>query len=176
MTESDDEKDCGDNLSDMFGDLFGDFDMMDRRFEKMFSDLSKLKDCDVKTYGYTMVRGPDGIPHVREFGNMADSNKMLGSGTSDIDEPLTDVSVDARDKVRATVELPGVAKENIELEVSGDSLKVSADTAQRNFEKTIALPRTVDPDSAVARLNNGILEVTMDSVERRPKGKMIQIQ
>ena len=36
--------------SDIFDDLFGGFDAMNRRFEALFSDL---KNCDnVKTYGY----------------------------------------------------------------------------------------------------------------------------
>ena len=44
--------------SDIFDDLFGGFDAMNRRFEALFSDL---KNCEnVKTYGYTMYRGPDG--------------------------------------------------------------------------------------------------------------------
>jgi HSP20 family protein len=154
---------------DMFDDLFGGFEAINQRFEQLFSNLT---DCDVKTYGYTMVRGPDGVPHVHEYGNAIEDQHSLGEG---VREPLTDVSSSDDGKVRVVVELPGVEKEDIGLEGTKDSLKVSVDTTTRKFEKTLALPNDVDPNSAVARYNNGILEVTMTSLEAKPRGKKIAI-
>ncbi len=156
--------------SDIFDDLFGGFDAMNRRFEALFSDLKNYD--NVKTYGYTIYRGPDGVPHVYEYGNAVDERHMIGDNVND---PLTDVTVDG-DNVRIVIEVPGLKKEDIELEVCDDSVKVSANTEKRKVDKTIPLPHADDPDSTVAVYNNGILEITLKSLEAKPKGKRIEIQ
>ena len=46
---------------DIWNDLFGGFDRMNRRIEDMFSQMD-MNGSDVKTYGYTMYQGPDGVP------------------------------------------------------------------------------------------------------------------
>ena len=53
---------------DIWNDLFGGFDSLNRRIEDMFSRMD-MSGPDVKTYGYTMWQGPDGVRHVKEFGN-----------------------------------------------------------------------------------------------------------
>lgn len=153
---------------DLWSSLFGDFDSMQRRFEKMFSDLS---DGNSKTYGYTMYQGPDGIPHVREFGNAVNEfSPRLGTSR----DPFTDVTRNG-DEVFVTVEIPGVRKEDIVLEGNGSSLKVSVDAESKRFDKTVALPCEVDEDSFSAEYNNGILEVRMKAKEAAPGTRRIQI-
>ena len=112
------------------------------------------------------------LPHVYEYGNAVDERHMIGDNVND---PLTDVAVDG-DNVRIVIEVPGLKKEDIQLEGSSDSIRISANTETRKFDKTIALPHEVDPDSAVAVYNNGILEITLRSLEVKPKGKKIEIQ
>lgn len=156
--------------NDIFDDLFGGFEAMNRRFEALFSDL---RNCDnVKTYGYTMYRGPDGVPHVYEYGNAVDERHMIGENVRD---PLTDVTTED-DRVRVTVEVPGIKKEDIRLESFEDSVRISVDNGSKKFDKTVALPSTVDPDSAEAVYNNGILEITMKSVKKRNEGKIVEIK
>lgn len=147
---------------DIWDGFFGaDFDAFNRRINRMFSEMENLAGADVKTYGYTMYQGPDGVPHFREFGNTPGGNVRIASRGSD--EPFSDVVRDG-DVVRATVELPGVAKEDISLEGSRNTLVVSVDTPTKQFSKTLALPCDVDADSARAVYNNGMLEVTIDVV------------
>lgn len=158
-------------MSDYLWDsLFGDFDSIQRRFEKMFSDLSG---GDSKTYGYTMYQGPDGIPHVREFGNAVNEFSPRLSGASR--DPLTDVTRNGED-VFVTVELPGVKKEDIVLEGNGNSLKVSVDSESKRFDKTVALPCEVDEESFSAEYNNGILEVRMKAKDSAPGTRRIRIE
>lgn len=150
-----------------FQNIFGN--MGDLR--KMVADMMKnIGDPNVQTYGYTMYKGPDGVPHVHEFGNAA--NAAIPTG--DVREPLTDVCQDGN-VVRITVELPGVTKEDIHLEGTDSSMTVSVDTDARKFKKTIAMPCTVNPNSAKAEYNNGMLEVTVDSKEKTQKPKNIKI-
>lgn len=152
--------DDNDDMWKDFGRLFeSDFESMNRRLDRMFSDLRNTP--GVKTYGYTMFQGPDGVPHVQEFGNTSANGSLLaGSPAEALAEPLTDVTQDG-DVVRATAEIPGVRKEDVILEGTPSSLTISVDTPKRKFSKTLAMPCDVDVDSARATCNNGILEVTL---------------
>ena len=153
----------------LWNSIFGDFGDIERRFERMFDELSK---GNGKTYGYTMYQGPDGIPHIREYGNAVGSCSPMISASEK--EPFTDVTRNG-DSVSVVVELPGVKKEDIVLEGTKSSLQVSVDTEGKNFRKSIALPCEVDEDSAHAEYNNGILEVTLKAKNPMGSGKRIEI-
>ena len=154
---------------ELWNSIFGDFGDIERRFERMFSELSK---GNGKTYGYTMYQGPDGIPHVREYGNSVGTCSPMISASER--EPFTDVTRDG-DKVSVVVELPGVKKEDIVLEGNRTSLQVSVDTESKKFRKSIALPCEVDEGSAKAEYNNGILEVSLTAMNPIGSGKRIAI-
>src|SRR3954453_14542883 len=75
-------------------DMFRSFDDMHKEMDRMFnvfddvssnapkdlvreyqtSDGAKVREGGPIVYGYSMTIGPDGKPHVREFGNVKDSN------------------------------------------------------------------------------------------------------
>ena len=154
---------------DLWNSIFGDFGDIERRFERMFSELSK---GNGKTYGYTMYQGPDGIPHVREYGNSVGTCSPMISASER--EPFTDVTRNG-DKVSVVVELPGVKKEDIVLEGNRSSLQVSVDTENKKFRKSIALPCEVDENSATAEYNNGILEVNLTAKNSLESGRRIAI-
>ncbi len=156
---------------DMWNDLFGGFESLNRRIADMFSQMD-VSGPDVKTYGYTMYQGPDGVRHVREFGNSGSRFNALAPG--DVREPFTDVTDDG-DVVRAVAEIPGVAKEDIGLECTGNMLSIRVDSNGRRFEKDLALPCEVDTESARAEYNNGLLEVTFDKAAPSRKGRAISI-
>lgn len=92
--------------------------------------------------------------------------------------------------VAVTAELPGLARDDIEITIREDTLTIKGERKQpanddrvvwhrreRNFgpfSRTVALPFRVDPDQAEARFMNGLLEVEI----QRPKAdqpKKIQI-
>lgn len=142
-------------------------------FNKRIEDLFSMMDMsgpDVKTYGYTMWQGPDGVPHVQEYGNSG-----YRMGLPEAREPFTDVSEEDA-VVRAVAEIPGVNKEDIELSCTRSALTIKATTPGREFEKTLALPCDVDTDSAKAEYNNGLLEVTLDKISSSEEGKRISIE
>lgn len=177
MTDYDNNRNNNDAL-----DVWSDFDrffadnfaQMNHRLDRMFDDFANTP--GVRTYGYTMYQGPDGIPHVQEFGNSAgDQGLLAGSPAERIREPLTDVTQDGN-QIRATAEIPGVNKSDIELDSSPTSLTITVDTPRHKFCKTLALPCDVDPDSAKAEYNNGILEVTMTALKPAEVKKRIKVQ
>lgn len=152
-------------------DIWSDWESLFKNFDKRFKEMLSEAGDNVRTYGYTMYQGPDGVPHVREFGNAVGDYTPLPAGTR---EPFTDVTREG-DKVHVTVELPGVRKEDIDLEVTDSTLSVSVDTESKKFAKSIALPCDVKSDTAKAEYNNGILEVVMESKRSSPKGKKVKI-
>lgn len=157
---------------DIWDDLFGGrFDAMAKRMERMFSELERLDGATVRTYGYTMYRDSDGNNHVREFGNSAGNHGLLSDTAR---EPLTDVCLE-NGTVRAIIEIPGVSKEDIMLEGTKSTLSVSVNTDSRKFAKTLALPCDVDLNSATAEYNNGILEITLATVDSPASKKKIDI-
>jgi HSP20 family molecular chaperone IbpA len=152
---------------DIWNDLFGGFESLNRRMEAAFSGLDG---ANVQTYGYTMYRGPDGIPHIREYGNSG-SRIPQSVGARD---PVLDISRDG-DDVRAVLELPGVPKEDIELSGTDSTLCVTVRTPGKEIVKEIALPCKVDASTAHAECNNGLLEVTVKAAGSAEKVR-IEVQ
>lgn len=75
------------------------------------------------------------------------------------------------------IELPGVNKEDIELEVFDDRVLHLKVNGEKKIDRVIQLPQIVDPESIKAKANNGILEVTVKTKEEKKKeGKKIDIE
>lgn len=124
-------------------------------------------------YGFSMSVGSDGKPVIREFGNVEPTAK--GPLLKEEREPLVDVMDEGREVVVVT-ELPGVEKEEIKLEATERSLKISVDSAKRRYLKELDLGHLVDPRTAKATYKNGVLEVRLlKSDEKRPT-QPIQIE
>ncbi|UCD96904.1 MAG: Hsp20/alpha crystallin family protein, partial [Candidatus Bathyarchaeota archaeon] len=80
------------------------------------------------------------------------------------------------DHIEIYMELPGVEKEDIQLNVIEDIVEVKA----KDFFKRVNLPtQTTDPEKATSKYRNGVLEI---NVPKRPKqkderpGKKIKIE
>ena len=75
----------------------------------------------------------------------------------EVREPLTDVFED-KESVKFYVELPGVEKDDIQLNVTDGRAEIKA----KNFYKAVDLPnRNLDSEKASANYKNGVLEVTI---------------
>ena len=88
-------------------------------------------------------------------------------------------------------ELPGIAKEDFKVTVSGNTLTVSGEKKQEekvekkdyhriersygSFCRSMRLPKEVDDNKVKASLNNGILEVRL-STTKKAKQKKITIK
>lgn len=83
-----------------------------------------------------------------------------------------------RDHYYARFEIPGVRKENVKIELSNNLLTVSAEKKEKrgdeelsfSLTRTISVPDTVKADAISAKLEDGILTVTLPKTEeRKPK-------
>ena len=99
--------------------------------------------------------------------------------------PACDVFED-KDAVKLLAELPGVRPEDVKLSVENNLLTIRGEKQRRSgdrsgrvhslernygrFERSFALPSTIDPDRISAGFEHGILTVTIPKAERaRPR-------
>jgi len=74
------------------------------------------------------------------------------------------------------VEIPGVAKDKIKIDVYDSTVEVKSEDPQRKYHKIIDLPLDANIETAKSKYINGILEITFDKKkETKPKGKQIKI-
>ena len=142
----------------------------------------KVKEMGPFVYGYTMTVGPDGKPRVREFGNVRSPLAGFGLGASNRPlisserEPMADITTTDKE-VKAIVEMPGVNKENIKINVQDNSVEVKSDDPQRKYHEIIDLPPETDTETAKSTYKNGVLEIIFTKKnESKPKGKDIKVE
>jgi HSP20 family protein len=99
--------------------------------------------------------------------------------------PACDVFED-KDAVKIVAELPGVEAEDVKISLENNLLTIRGEKRQKAeetnervhryersygaFERTFALPTTVDPEKIAADYANGLLTVTIPKAERaRPR-------
>jgi len=163
-------------------DIFEEFDrleaMMDEMMRRFFETPFIRGEGETKVYGpyiygFSMTIGPDGKPIVREFGNVRPS--VFGPKIREEREPLVDI-MEGEGEISVIAELPGVDKEDINLNATKDTLVISVDTPQRKYYKELKLPAEVDPKSAKATYKNGVLEVKLKKISRVGKGERIKVE
>lgn len=164
-----------------WGDIFDEFDEyfrdMRRRMNRLIRDAMSGKLPEPGKggpyiYGWSFRIGPDGKPVFQEFGNIPHVGTVEIPGSR---EPLVDVQ-ETDDEVQITAEVPGVKKEDIDLEVTGNTLIIKVEGKDRKYYKEVELPAEVDPDSAKASYNNGVLDIQLKKVKPKAKGKKIKIK
>jgi HSP20 family protein len=167
----------------MFEDFFKDIENevpKDLVRERRLPDGSISREFGPFVYGYSLTIGPDGKPVIREFGNVKPFTKpfrapRLGMEFKEEREPLVDV-LDEGDYIRVVAELPGVEKSDINIESTEKIMTISASSERRKYNKKIEMPSEIDPASAKASYNNGILEIKVKKAVPVPKGKRIKIE
>lgn len=107
--------------------------------------------------------------------------------------PPVDVS-ETGDEVVVRAEIPGISKENLEIEVLPESLSLKAEVSEEreekgetfhrrerswsSFQRAIPLPAEVKTEEVKAKLEHGVLEVRMPKTERAkaPTPKKVTIE
>jgi len=109
-------------------------------------------------YGFS-IRTLAGKPVIESFGNIRETTR--GPVVEEVREPMVDV-FDEKDHILIIAELPGVAENEIKIEVVGDILNLTASDKDRKYAKELLLPDKVKPESMKTSYNNGILEITLE--------------
>ena len=87
------------------------------------------------------------------------------------------MSYEDRDKdIVFTIDMPGVAKKDIDINIEPNSISVKAENGgKRKYNYSRRFKPTIDVDSAKATFKNGVLDITVNKIDAKPKGKTIKI-
>ena len=69
--------------------------------------------------------------------------------------------IDGKNSIAVVIEIPGVEKSDIKIEIKESKLVVST-TSSKNYYKEIPLESKIISNSARAKYNNGILEIIIN--------------
>lgn len=106
-------------------------------------------------------------------------------------EPACDV-VEKPDKIVVTAEMPGIPKEEIDIAVSENSIEIKGEVEKKEEEKEegylrrersyasfyrcMDLPAEIIPEKVDAKLDHGVLEITIPKKEATPKKKLHKVK
>jgi HSP20 family protein len=154
-------------------DLFGDFDEM---FEEMLREFERIGPGEQVSgpffYGFSINQRPGEEPEIREFGNIRPEGGRIEIGER---KPLVDV-FDSDKAVQVVAEMPGIEKEDVELNVEGRELEIKASRGDRKYHEFVELPADIDIDSAKASYKNGVLDITLNKVQKPARKKKINVE
>lgn len=171
------------NIDDIFNNLDGEFQRIRKQMDNFMKDsfegnISESNKRNPFVFGFSVKTGPDGFPIFEEFGNtrMNPFGKTGEKPTVDTRrEPLTDIN-ETEDQIAITVELPGVSKEDIDINVMEDKVEVNVKTESRKYFKSIDLKSLVETESSKATYTNGILDLVLKKKESdKPKGTKVKV-
>jgi HSP20 family protein len=166
-----------------------EFEEWFRRTRKLFEEMDKMIDEMIREsfgafggregrvigpyyYGFSITIGPDGVPRIREWGNIRPG---IRPRISEAIEPFMDV-IEEEDVVRVVMDMPGVEKEDISVEATENEVVVSAERGDRKYRKTVTLPCRVKPETAKATYKNGVLTITIEKAEKEKKAKGLRVK
>jgi HSP20 family protein len=104
--------------------------------------------------------------------------------------PAVDV-YETEENVYIVFDMPGVPRENTDIHVSGDELEVAGKTEREerkgsvlyseicrsDYSRTFTLPDIIDKEKIAAKLENGVLTLTLPKVEEvKPKEIPISVE
>jgi len=185
-------------------DPFRDFDdqfkrmraQMNRMMQGMAQgELKSPEEGGPYVYGWSMRVGPDGVPKIQTFGNVQNPAMRAGRALPGetpqqaasvavpgevpagpgAREPLTDICAEGK-AITVTAEMPGIEKDDIELETGDDFLIIKVEKGTRRYYKELELPSRVVTGSARAKYNNGVLEIALEKAPGDKKGTRVLIE
>src|SRR5947199_8175084 len=130
------------NTSRIFEDMDKEFEEAEDMLGRIFRTVREINPSDLVGnfpyfYGYQVSIGPDGKPHVREFGNIKPNTKGLVS-PSEIRQPLVDTGIDEKGNLLTiTAEMPGVTKQDVKVSLSEEQVSIHAEKGDKKYNTDI---------------------------------------
>ena len=88
------------------------------------------------------------------------------------------MSYEDRDKdIVFTIDMPGVSKKDIDINIEEHSITVKAENGgKRKYNYSRKFKPAVDPESAKATFTNGVLDITVTKLKSKPTGRKVAIK
>lgn len=78
----------------------------------------------------------------------------------EVREPMVDM-FEEEDGLHIVAEMPGIAAEDVQLEIQDDILVLKAEDGDKKYRKEIVLPRAFSREGASISCNNGIIKIRL---------------
>ena len=159
-----------DFIEDLFEKIFGSMRKMYRNdnLEDFIQDTND--DRFVLNGNFVQGFGANIVPHkgisAPEFENDRPMVLEKRQGKSEKSEFTTDV-IETDGGISVTVNIPGAEKEDINLNVTDDSLEIIINTPKVRYHKIHKLPCSVKPKVTIASYKNGVLDIVMKHKEKK---------
>ncbi|MGZ3367071.1 MAG: Hsp20/alpha crystallin family protein, partial [Caulobacteraceae bacterium] len=127
----------------------------------------------------------------REMNRLLDD---VARGSAPVQSGVIPPRVDVREtdkELRISVELPGVAEDDLEVDVDDDLLTIRAEKKEERdvekadqhlteriygiFQRSLRLPFAVDPQTVQAQMDNGVLTLTIPKARSQSRNRRVQI-
>ena len=154
------------DLRDVLDELEHYFEGFQKELEDTVKNsiLSGNKNSWPFVAGFSFDVGPEGKPSVQVFGN----NPIDGGGYR---SPINEQAVDEKSgTLRILLEMPGVEKQDINVESTEDSAVIKAENEERKYRAELQLKAPVRPESGKAEYKNGMLEISFSLKDKANKG------
>ncbi len=110
-------------------------------------------------YGFTVKVGlGDEAPKVEPFGNIRKDTESGRTVVDEVREPVVDL-FEEPDHVLVVAEMPGIGKEDVQIEIHGDVLTISAQHGDKKYRKEVLLPASFAREQIEIACNNGVVEI-----------------
>ena len=110
-------------------------------------------------YGFSIKVGlGDEGPRLEPFGNIRRYEKSGRTEVQEVREPLVDV-FEEEDHIQVLAELPGISKEDVQIDLKDDVLTIAAERGEKKYRKEVLLPCSVSRQKMQVSCNNGVLEI-----------------
>ena len=88
------------------------------------------------------------------------------------------MSYEDRDKdIVFTIDMPGVAKKDIDIEIEEHTITVKAENGgKRKYNYSRKFKPAVDTESAKATFTNGVLDISVTKLKSKPTGRKVAIK
>jgi len=124
------------------------------------------------------------------FDNVLREPPQRGPGRGTVVAPRMDVSEDDKE-IKVTAEMPGATPDNISVTIDDDVLTIQGEreqereTSRKNyhlveraigvFRRSLRLPTPVDAEKVTARLDNGVLTITVPKNATSQRSRRVQV-
>ncbi len=166
------------SITDPFEELRKEFERFEASLpedlvREVDTPRGRIKEYGPFYWGFSYTHRPGEEPVIKEFGNIRPTKEGFEPILTGEREPFVDV-IDEKERYIVAAELPGAAKEEIELNAGEDWLEIKT-TGKTRFRKRLSFEEKVEPDSARASFKNGVLEVILQKKPRPQRGRKIDI-
>lgn len=122
--------------------------------------IDKTNDNRHFTQGYKITTNPNGKTKITIFGNQRPKKLKPNLQKTEEPKPLLDI-IQTEKEVMVVIELPGVNKKDINIDVSNKKLLISAKKPNTLFSKKIDLPTKINKNESSAVYKNGVLTIML---------------